>query len=451
MPGRQGDETRDPYHHDNRNYNANVSHSGSLAKIDNVTLDRSQRASDQNSYRDGSLPRQYPQSHRSTSQYDLSDQRPNVSYDSRTSDQSVQNPHLSRHESQRSVNHPDSNSQPLQMFGPGVSRHESQRSVNHPEQYHQSLQSIHASQSRLPTESPYMSRHHDESRSSTLQRQFSPPSERRNEQFQSSSNINRELSPPSRQPPSPRDRMPRHQGAHQESPYVSRHQSQRSIGQPSDFPHQSNVSRHESQRSLASQSHPSNEIHRYDDQHTSASSTLTRQPHYNQGQGHMDSAPSATSTLLRQSRQHVPQMDEGAPSAASTLRRDQLSNEQNRSLGYGSETSVTQVPIYTRQDSEPPPPYQTHSRQPSQGHDRYADRVDDTMHRDQNYPEQSMPENQNRDYNQSHLSQSQSQASHHRDHRMTPKLSRNESERSVARTQQSGYSQNSRADRKSVV
>jgi hypothetical protein len=56
------------------------------------------------------------------------------------------------------------------------------------------------------------------------------------------------------------------------------------------------------------------------------------------------------------------------------------------------------------------------------------------------YPQQS----EERPHSQS-VSRSQSRLSHQQDQRITPKLTRNESERSLARTQQSGYSQHSRA------
>jgi len=261
-------------------------------------------------------------------------------------------------------------------------------------------------------------------------------------------------------PPSPY--MARHQGASPDSPYLSRNINQRSVGQHTEVSSHSNVSRHASQRSVSApnKNYSQTDVYHYDEyQAPSATSTLNRQSHYplpsaqpsatstllrqshDHPRTHPNEPPSATSTLIR--RQHHPATHPNEPpSATSTLTRGQQysqgSPHQNTSQFYGSQTSVNQRPLYTRQDSEPPPPYLTHSRQPSRSYDNHD--TDQNINREHSYPQQS----EERQHSQS-VSRSQSRLSHQQDQRITPKLTRNESERSLARTQQSGYSQHSRA------
>lgn len=462
---RRGEDDRrshDQVYRDDRN----ASNSSNLGKVDNLTMERNQRHHEQSSFRNESLPRHAAaDTHQSYPQYSHSgDPRKNLSYESRSSDQNEgghdrYDPRVSRHASQRSINYPDSREQAghnmlRESHDPSVARHESQRSLNYPDQQHH--QSSHASHSRLPTDSPYMLRRQEPMSARGSQSQMSLVPQRQQEYFPNVSThqampaTTLQRDPPSRQPPSPHDAqgqgsrsqqdippspyMSRHQGGPADSPYMSRHPSQRSVGQRSDIPQQSNVSRHESQRSLVPpQSQPPYHVYHQDGhQPSSASSTLSRQPHYQQGPQHNE-APSATSTLLRQSHHQQPPHLHEPPSASSTLSRDyQQSGRAHQSQIHGSQTSVSNRPVYTRQDSGPPPPYQTHKRQHSRDQEN-----SDTMRREQSYLQQSMNEEQNK--NTSQVARSQSQVSHHRsgDPRLTPKLSRNESERSVARSQHS--------------
>lgn len=402
--------------------------------------------------------------------------QPEISYDR----------NVSRHESQRSLNYSGRPEMMQEMHDQRGSQHESRRAMNYLEQpYHQSSHLGSTSQSHQPTESPYTSRlksqvpvsNQKQSSYSQRQQEFTPNVPLQNQPI-SATPMQKELSPPSRQPPSPyvsQDQrsmlqhdappssyMSRHQGASPDSPYLSRNINQRSVGQHTEVSSYSNVSRHASQRSVSApnKKYSQRDVHHYEEyQAPSATSTLNCQSHYP-----LPSAqPSATSTLIRQSHDHPRTYPNEPPSATSTLIRrqhhpatrpneppsatrtltqgqqySQGSPHQNTSQFHGSQTSVNQRPLYTRQDSEPSPPYLTHSRQPSRSYDNHD--TDQKINREHGYPQQS----EERPHSQS-VSRSQSRLSHQQDQRITPKLTRNESERSLARTQQSGYSQHSRA------
>lgn len=490
--GSEGEcRSHDPYLQNDRNINTNTSQN--MAKVDN--LDRIQRntGQDPTQYLERSVPRHtasHPHSEHKLNLYSPpGDGEQNMSYDSRlSSDQSGYNlsqevhaPRVSRHESQQSINYSGQPEMMQEMHDQRGSQHESRRAMNYLEQpYHQSSHLGSTSQSRQPTESPYTSRlkgqvsNQKESSYSQRQQEFMPNVPLQNEPI-SATPMQKELSPPSRQPPSPyvsQDQrsmlqhdappspyMSGHQGA---SPYLSRNINQRSVGQYTEVSSHSNVSRHASQRSVSApnKNYSQTDLYHYDEyQAPSATSTLNRQSHYplpsaqpsatstllrqshDHPRTHPNEPPSATSTLIR--RQHHPATHPNElPSATSTLTRGQQysqgSPHQYTSQFYGSQTSVNQRTLYTRQDSEPPPPYLTHSRQPSMSYDNHD--MDQNINREHGYPQQS----EERQHSQS-VSRSQSRLSHQQDQRIAPKLTRNESERSLARTQQSGYSQHSRA------